>query len=115
MKSERLVEVRTDANVQRVCTLICQDHRLTVRLLADELNMNRETVRQILIEDLRMKKLCTKMAPKNLLEEWKLNRMSVTEDCFQQVENDPKLLDQVITGNERCFFQYVPETKRQSI
>jgi hypothetical protein len=37
---------RTDANVDRVRTLVRSDRRLGVRVIAEELNMNRETVRQ---------------------------------------------------------------------
>ncbi|VVC30289.1 Winged helix-turn-helix DNA-binding domain [Cinara cedri] len=60
-RSGRPVEARTDNNVQRVRTLVHQDRRLTVRMLADELNLKRETVRKILTDDLSMKKLCAKM------------------------------------------------------
>ena len=35
---------RTDANVERVRTLVLSDRRLGVRVKAEELNMNRETV-----------------------------------------------------------------------
>ena len=38
---------RTDANVDRVRTLVRSDRRLGVRVIAEELNMNSETVRQI--------------------------------------------------------------------
>jgi len=38
---------RTDANEDRVGTLQRSDRRLGVRVTAEELNMNRETVRQI--------------------------------------------------------------------
>ncbi|VVC46389.1 Hypothetical protein CINCED_3A003520 [Cinara cedri] len=65
-RSGRPVEARTDNNVQRVRTLVHQDRRLTVRMLADELNLKREFVRKILTDDLSMKKLCEKMVPKNL-------------------------------------------------
>jgi hypothetical protein len=54
---------RTDANVDRVRTLVCSDGRLGVRLIAEELNMNRETVQQILTEDLGMRKFSPKMEP----------------------------------------------------
>ncbi|XP_052748163.1 protein GVQW3-like [Galleria mellonella] len=113
-RSGRPVEVRTDTNAQRVRALIREDRRLTVRMLASELGMNRETVRQILTDDFRMRKLCAKMVPKNLSEEQKQHRMTVAEDCLEQVGNDPTLLDRVITGDESWFFQYDPETKRQS-
>jgi len=35
---------RTDANVDRVRTLVCSDRRVGVREITEELNMNRETV-----------------------------------------------------------------------
>ena len=56
---------RIDANVDRLRTLVRSDQRLGVRIIADELNMNRETVRQIVKEDLGMRKISTKMVPKN--------------------------------------------------
>ncbi|KAL4125761.1 hypothetical protein QTP88_010001 [Uroleucon formosanum] len=100
--------------LQRVRTLVRQDRRLTVRMLADELNLKRETVRKILTDDLSMKKLCANMVPKNLLAEQKHVQMSISQDCLEQVEADPTLLDRVITGDESWYFQYDPETKRQS-
>ena len=46
-RSGQLKTQRTDANVDRVRTLVCSDRRLGVRVIAEELNMKRETVRQI--------------------------------------------------------------------
>ena len=51
---------RTDENVDRVGTLVHSDRRLDVRVIAEELNMNRETVRQIVKEDLGMRKISAK-------------------------------------------------------
>jgi transposase len=42
---------RTDTNVDKVRTFR-SDRRVGVRVIAEELNMNRETVRQIVNEDL---------------------------------------------------------------
>jgi len=43
-------------------------------MIADEVNMNRKTLRLILTEDLWMKNICAKMVPRNLTkqqqEEW---------------------------------------------
>jgi hypothetical protein len=50
---------RTDANVDTVQTLVRSERRLGVRVIA-ELNMNRETVRQIVKEDLGMRKFLQK-------------------------------------------------------
>jgi hypothetical protein len=48
--------------VDRVRTLVCSDRRLGVRVIVEELNMNRETVQQIVKEDLGMRKISAKMA-----------------------------------------------------
>ena len=48
---------RTDENVARVRTLVLSGRRLGVRLIAEELNMNKETVRQTVKEDLGMRKI----------------------------------------------------------
>jgi hypothetical protein len=52
---------RADANVHRVRTLVLSDRRVCVRVIAEELNMNRETVRQIVKENLEMRKIFTKI------------------------------------------------------
>jgi len=112
-RSGRPVQVRTDENAHRVRDLLREDRRLTIRMLAVELNINRETVRRILTEDCGMKKLCAKMVPKNLSDEQKAHRMNIAQDCLEQVESDPNLLDRVITGDESWFIHYDPETYRQ--
>ena len=50
----------------RVRTLVRSDRRLGVRVIAEELNMNRETVRQIVKEDLGMRKFSAKIVPRIL-------------------------------------------------
>jgi len=54
---------RTDANVDRGRAVLRSDRRLGVRVIAEELNINRETVRQIVKEDLGMRKIPAKMVP----------------------------------------------------
>ena len=48
---------------------IIKNRRLTVRGIAEQVNTDRETVRKILLEDLDMRKVYTKMVPKELTEE----------------------------------------------
>ena len=52
--------------MDRVRTLVRSDRRLDVRVVAEELNMNRETMRQIVKEDLGMRKFSAKMVPRIL-------------------------------------------------
>ncbi|XP_026829836.1 protein GVQW3-like [Ooceraea biroi] len=73
-RSGRPSTSRNDENVKRIRDLVRSDRRLTVRLIADELNLNHTTVHEILINELEMRKICAKMVPKNLTPQQKENR-----------------------------------------
>ena len=55
---------RTEENIAKIHQIV----RETVRSIADQVNIDRETVRKILTEDL-MRKVCAKMVSKELTEE----------------------------------------------
>ena len=102
---------RTDANMDRVRTLVRSDLRLSARVITDELNMNRETVRQIVKEDLGMRNFSAKMVPRILTHDQKQRRLHISSDLLRNAE----IFDRVITGDETWCFQYDPETKRQNM
>jgi orotate phosphoribosyltransferase-like protein len=58
-------------NVVKIRELVQSVHRLTCKMIADELDMSKETVRKILVQDLGMRKLAVKFVPQNLMEEQK--------------------------------------------
>ena len=60
---------RTEENIAKVCQIVRENRQLTVRSIAEEVNIDRETVRKILTEILDMRKVCAKMVPKELTEE----------------------------------------------
>jgi len=49
-------------------------------MIADEVHMNRETVRLILTEQLGMRKICAKMVPRNLTQQQRDARLSAVFD-----------------------------------
>jgi len=114
-RSGRPTTSNTEDNVEKIAKIIRNDRRLSVKMVADMVNINRETVRQILHDKLNMKKVCAKMVPKNLSAEQKERRKEVCVDSLQTIENDPGFLEKVITCDETWIFQYDPETKRQSM
>jgi len=73
-------------------------------------NIDRETVRKILTDDLDMRKVCAKMVPKELTEEQKKRRGII---CQYLLERQDGILGRVITGDETWVYKYDPETKRQ--
>ena len=62
-RSGRPSTSKTEYNVEIVGTLVRSDRRLTVRMIASELNLSHTTVHQILTGELDMKQLCAKFVP----------------------------------------------------
>jgi len=87
---------RTDVNVDRVRTLVRSGRRLGLRVIAEELNMNRETVQQIVKEDLGMRKFSAKVAPRILTHDQKQHRLHSSSDLLCNAE----MFDRVITGDK---------------
>jgi hypothetical protein len=85
--------------VDRVRTLVSSDRRVGVRVIAEELNMNRETVRQIVKEDLRMRKSSTKMVPRILTHDQKQRWLHISSDILRSAE----MFDRVSTVMKRGF------------
>jgi histone-lysine N-methyltransferase SETMAR len=95
---------RTDANVERIQTLVHSDQRLCVRLIAKELNMNRETVREITMENLGIRKISAKMVPRILTDD-QTHRLYIASDLLHNAE----MFDRVINGDEAWCFQHILE------
>ena len=86
------------------------DRRLTVRLISDELGLNRNSVWQIITEDLGMREVCAKMMPKLLNDDQKMRRMHVCQDIFENFNSNLDFLKKVIAGDKMWVFEYDPET-----
>ena len=57
-KSGRPSTARTDENVESVRRLLAEDRCTTLQMIADRLNIGKETVRRIVTKDLGGKKIC---------------------------------------------------------
>ena len=97
--------------LQNVRQFLRENRRLTVRSRAEQANIDRETVRKILTEDLDMRKVCAKMVPKEHTEEQKQRRVIICQDLLERQDD---ILGRAITGDETWVYQYDPETKQQS-
>jgi histone-lysine N-methyltransferase SETMAR len=80
-----------------------------VSVIAEELNMNRETVRQIVKESSGMRKISAKMVPRILTHDQKQRRLHILSDLLRNAE----MFDRVIIGDETWCFQCEREIKRQ--
>jgi hypothetical protein len=96
----RPVTMKTEENVDKVRILVRNDRRLSIRMIAAELNVDKETGRNILTENLKIKKVCAKMVPKNLSEDQKLNREDMCQNVSENIEEDSDFLNSVVTCDE---------------
>jgi hypothetical protein len=84
-------------------------------MMAEELNLDRETVRKILTEDLGMREVSAKLVPQIFSDDQKERWLDVCSDLSRQLAKGNNFLDRVIMGDESWCFQYDPETKFQSM
>ena len=54
---------RDETNVELVKKIVRGDRRLTVRLILDELGLNRNSIWHVITKDLGMRKVCAKIIP----------------------------------------------------
>jgi ribosomal protein S25 len=57
-RSGRPAMSRTEENIAKVRQIVHENRWLTIRSIAEQANINSETVRKILTEDLDMRKVC---------------------------------------------------------
>ncbi|GFV60152.1 putative mariner transposase [Trichonephila clavipes] len=97
---------KTDENVEKVASLIRSNRRLSIRAIAETVNIDKECVRQILHDNLNMQKVCAKMVPKILTFEQQATRKNVCTDILDAIKNDPNLLEKGIV-----YLHWVPESQ----
>jgi len=102
---------KTEEKIAKIHQIVRENCRLTVKSMAEEVNIDRKTVRKFLTEDLDMRKVCAKMVPKELTEEQKQRRVTICQDLL---ERQDYILGCVITDDETWVYQYDPETKWKS-
>ena len=78
-----------DENIQNVYELVHSDRRMSVRMLAEELRLGRDSLRIILTEDLGMK------IPKLLSNDQKACSVDLLRDVLEHLEGNPEFLDDV--------------------
>ena len=81
-KSGRSCTSTTDTNIEKVWQLVCSDHRLTIRIIANEVGMDKQTVCTIMVDTLGIRKVCAKMVPRLLNEEQKAQRLNACQDIL---------------------------------
>ncbi|UYV71341.1 hypothetical protein LAZ67_8002688 [Cordylochernes scorpioides] len=104
----------TDEKINEVEKMILANRRITVREVAEDLNISIGSCHSIFINDLGMRRVAAKFVQKLLNCDQKQHRMNIANEMLDSVRDDPNLLQRVITGDEAWVYGYDKETKAQS-
>ena len=89
---------KSDANIDKVGEIVRQNRLLSIRAVAELINIDNEAVRQILHNNLNtIKKTVFEDGAEEI-------RMNICADILQNIENHSNFLETVITCDESCFF-----------
>lgn len=110
----RPISIRKPETIEKVRNFIANDRNASLKMIEAAMNINRETIRTIIHEELGKTKICAKFVPHTLTDEQKAMRVSHSRDIVVAARNDPNFLKSIVTSDETWCFQYDPKTKRQS-
>jgi len=113
-RSGRPTGCRNDNNVEKISQLLLHNCHLSLRMLADEVNIGKDTVRKIVVEDTRKREICSRFVPHSLILEQKDRRIVACRDLIATADSDTDFFKKIVTGDETWCFAYDRTTKRQS-
>jgi hypothetical protein len=82
---------------------------LTIREIADELNLSFGTCQAMLTQDLEMRYVSEKLVPWLLTQDQTEHHVTA---CHELLQNEATFLPSIITGDESWVYGYDPETKQ---
>ena len=106
--------VRNEGLITKVRKRIEEERCVTVRMMADEFGVNRETIRQTSVEDLGKRKVASRFVPHALSDDERHERVQYAEDIINTARRNKNFLNSIVAEDETWCFRYDPTTKRQS-
>ena len=82
--------------------------------MGDELGVNRETIRQILVEDLGKRKVTSRFVPMYCLMIKDTSVFSTQKTIIKTARRNKHFLNLIVAADETWCLRYDPTTKRQS-
>jgi transposase len=74
---------RNADTISNVCEMVTRDRRWALRMMTDELNINKETIHQIIYEDLQKRKICAKLIAHTLTDKQTQRRLTSCQGFIQ--------------------------------
>ncbi len=103
---------RTAPNIAAVQTQLQGERHQTVRNLAKDTGLSKDTAHRILKKDLGFTKVAPKMIMKVLTEQQKRTCLTIARVNLTKIEADPGVLSRIIATDESWVFTFDPRTKQ---
>ncbi|GBP36043.1 Putative uncharacterized protein FLJ37770 [Eumeta japonica] len=112
----RPVTVVTEENVRKIEKLVLADRRIKLWQIAEELQISKERVGEIIHEHMNMRKISARWVPKMLTPFDKQRRLQTSKDFLELIGyNIDEICDRIVTVDETWVRQYDPESKQDSM
>ena len=112
----RPFSVRNEGLIAKVRKRIREERCVTVRMMADEFGVNRETIRQNLVEDLGKRKVAFRFVPHVhiLSDDQRHECVQYAKDIIKTARINKNFVNSIVAENETWCFHYDPTTKHQT-
>ncbi len=97
--------VVTDENKSRVCALQMKDHRVPIQILAEGLNMGKDSLATVLKKKMHHRKVFFQFVPHLLTPEQEQHRVDCCQNFIVTCDVDPNFLTSIVTRDESWCFQ----------
>ncbi|XP_023243661.1 FERM, ARHGEF and pleckstrin domain-containing protein 1-like [Centruroides sculpturatus] len=99
----RPITVQTADSIQKLQEFVSNDCNATLRMMEQALNINKETIREIIKEDFGKTKVCAKFVPHTLTQDQKLMRLEHSREIVRAANNSSTFLKSIVTGDETWY------------
>ncbi|GBP71549.1 Putative uncharacterized protein FLJ37770 [Eumeta japonica] len=109
----RPVTVVTEENIRKIEKLILADRRIKLWQIAEELQISKERVGEIIHEHMNMRKISARWVPKMLTPFDKQRRLQTSKDFLELVgDNIDEICDRIVTVDETWAREAVVQKRR---
>ena len=106
--------VRNEGLIAKVREQIQEERCATVRMMADEFHVNREMIREILVEDFGKRRVASWFVPHSLSNDQRHERVQYAKDIIKTARRNKNFLNSIVAQDETWCFRYDHTTKCQS-
>ena len=110
----RSKQVNTAELIDQIKNFMDKDDHVSIETISAHFDISVGTVHTIILEELKMRKICVKFVPRVLREDQKERHCHDSREMVELINPDPAVLDALVTCDESRIYCNDPETKRHS-